>query len=90
MKLPSNESEAWDELEKSKEVHQLRVLVNGIIAEGTAGRAGSGSQYIHVMRKTEALLEWIGGRRYGSPSFYISYLEGEKLIQLPYSEYALL
>lgn len=67
----------------------MEVLVHGVIAEGAAGRAGSGDQYIHIMHVENVLITNICGRLYGCPGLFITYFEGGKLKTIPVSEYGM-
>lgn len=58
-------------------------LVSGMIAQGMAGRAGGGDQYIIVVPRDTPWAIRITGRLYGTPSAYEYVFDGEKII--PYT-----
>lgn len=64
------------------------ILAEGIIAQGAAGRMGSGRQYV-VQLPFDAWIEWeISGRLYGRPGkFYSVYRRGDEC-PLVYSQEA--
>lgn len=58
-------------------------LVSGMIAQGMAGRAGGGDQYIVVVPRDTPWAIRITGRLYGTPSAYQYVFDGEKIV--PYT-----
>jgi len=56
-----------------------QVLVTGTIAQGDAGRAGSGTQMIAVVKKGEVFRTSYSGRLYGAPSAHYYMFDGEKI-----------
>jgi hypothetical protein len=63
-------------------------LASGTIAEGTAGRMGSGEQMIAVMPKGVVFRTSYSGRLYGNPSAHYYVWNGEKLISATWEERA--
>jgi hypothetical protein len=61
-------------------------LVCGVIAEGDAGRMGSGEQLIAVMPKGVVFRTTYSGRLYGSPAAHYYMWNGEKLIAVTWEE----
>lgn len=61
-------------------------LVDGEIAQGGAGNAGSGSQYIAVMPKNVVFRLNISGRLYGSPSSYYYRFDGNTVTALTWED----
>lgn len=61
-------------------------LVRGIIAEGDAGRMGSGEQLIAVMPKGVVFRTSYSGRLYGNPDAHYYLWNGEKLIAVTWEE----
>ncbi len=47
------------------------ILASGTIAQGDAGRMGSGNEYVVVRPVPSAVKVHIGGRRYGAPTDYV-------------------
>jgi hypothetical protein len=57
-----------------------KIIVEGKIAEGEAGFAGSGKQYICTMPKNAVFLTYYGGRLYGAPSSHYYVWNGERIL----------
>lgn len=62
------------------------LLATGEIAEGAAGRAGHGCQYVILLPKEEVVRTAYHGRLYGKPSQHFTMWDGEKLISLTTEE----
>lgn len=62
------------------------VLSEGCIAEGAAGRMGSGSQLIAVMPKDVIFRTGYSGRLYGAPRAHYYMFDGEKIIAVTWEE----
>jgi len=56
------------------------VLVKGIIAQGDAGRMGSGEQMVAIMPKGVVFRTAYSGRLYGEPSQHYYYWDGTKMV----------
>jgi len=56
-----------------------KVLTMGIIAQGIAGRMGSGDQLVALIPKGVVWSAYIGGRRYGAPRVYYYIFDGKKI-----------
>jgi len=63
-----------------------KVLARGVIAEGAAGRAGSGEQFILLLPRDEVLRTAYTGRLYGGPEEHYLWFDGEKIIRLTCEE----
>ena len=55
------------------------VLIEGIIAQGTAGNMGSGTQLVAVVKKGEIFRTSYSGRLYGAPSAHYYLFDGQKI-----------
>ncbi|HRH32818.1 MAG TPA: hypothetical protein PK720_01555 [bacterium] len=55
------------------------IICQGMIAQGDAGRMGSGSQIIAVIPKNSIFRTGYSGRLYGSPRAHYYFWDGEKL-----------
>lgn len=62
------------------------ILVKGIIAEGAAGRMGSGEQLVAAMPKGIVFRTGYSGRLYGGPSAHYYVWTGEKLLSATWDE----
>jgi hypothetical protein len=62
------------------------VLVKGVIAQGAAGRMGSGEQLVAVMPKGIVFRTGYGGRLYGAPSAHYYIWDGEQLLSATWEE----
>lgn len=62
------------------------ILASGSIAQGDAGRMGSGEQLIAVMPKDVVFRTGYSGRLYGSPSAHYYKFDGEKIIAVTWEE----
>ncbi len=58
------------------------VLVEGVIAQGAAGRMGSGKQLVAVMPKDVVFRTGYSGRLYGAPREHFYRWDGQRLISL--------
>lgn len=56
------------------------ILVRGVIAQGAAGRMGSGEQLVAVMPKGVVFRTGYGGRLYGAPSAHYYSWDGQQLL----------
>lgn len=65
-----------------------KVLVEGVIAQGAAGRMGSGSQKIALMPKGAVFRTGYSGRLYGDPSAHYYLWNGEQLLAATWEERA--
>lgn len=62
------------------------VIAEGCIAEGMAGRAGSGSQIVALVPRNVVLCTAYSGRLYGEPREHYHTFDGEKIISLTIEE----
>jgi len=62
------------------------ILVNGVIAQGDAGRMGSGDQLIAVIPKNVVFSTKYYGRLYGAPSEHFYIFDGDKIISVTKEE----
>lgn len=62
------------------------VLAEGVIAEGAAGRAGAGYQYIAKVPKGEVFRTAYGGRMYGRPSNHYYLFTGTEVLCQTWSD----
>lgn len=58
-----------------------KILATGRIAQGAAGRMGSGEQHILLIPKDEVLRVAMSGRLYGQPSEYFYVFDGQQVIK---------
>lgn len=74
---------AWDSVfEKEIEFHQFpgEIICEGVIAQGDAGRMGSGEQLVAVMPADTVFRTGYSGRLYGAPgAHYYVYRDGQIL-----------
>jgi len=63
-----------------------KVLVNGAIAEGTAGRMGRGDQLIAIMPEGIVFRTGYTGRLYGEPSAHYYIFDGERILSATWQE----
>lgn len=63
-----------------------KVLVEGVIAQGDAGRMGSGDQLIAVIPKNVVFSTKYYGRLYGAPSEHYYIFDGDKIISVTKEE----
>lgn len=56
-----------------------QTLARGVIAQGAAGRMGSGEQYIVLLPKNARVLVKRSGRLYGSPPAHYVWFDGQKM-----------
>lgn len=56
-----------------------RILATGTIAQGAAGRAGSGDQHVAVLPKGAIFRTAYSGRLYGGPSHHYFFWDGQKI-----------
>lgn len=64
------------------------IIVEGTIAQGTAGRMGSGKQLVAVMPKGVVFRTGYGGRLYGRPSEHFFLWTGELFLSVTWEERA--
>ena len=62
------------------------VLVSGIIAQGGAGRMGSGRQLIAIVPRDVVFVTRYSGRLYGAPSAHFYLFDGEKITSVTLQE----
>lgn len=62
------------------------IIAEGVIAQGGAGRMGSGHQLIAVMPKGIVFRTGYGGRLYGAPSAHYYKWDGKQLIAVTWEE----
>lgn len=62
------------------------VLVEGVIAQGDAGRMGSGDQLVAVIPKNTVFSTKYYGRLYGEPSAHYYIFNGDKIISVTEEE----
>lgn len=62
------------------------VLVEGVIAQGGAGRMGSGDQLVAVIPKNVVFSTKYYGRLYGAPSEHFYIFDGDKIISVTKEE----
>jgi len=65
-------------------------LITGRIAQGDAGRMGSGTQGVAVIPKGQVFRTWLGGRVYGAPRSMYYLWTGEELLYATWEERELL
>lgn len=63
-----------------------QALCTGVIAQGDAGRMGSGEQLVAVMPSDKVFRTGYSGRLYGGPSAHYYKLVGNKLVALTWDE----
>ena len=61
-------------------------LISGTIAQGAAGRMGSGEQLVAVMPKDTVFRTGYSGRLYGSPNSHYYKWDGQQLLALSWDE----
>ena len=57
-----------------------KILAEGVVAQGAAGRMGSGRQLVAVLDKGAIVTVTYQGRRYGSPKLRFYFWNGENLV----------
>ena len=62
------------------------VLVEGVIAQGDAGRMGNGDQLVAVIPKNVVFSTKYYGRLYGAPSEHFYIFDGDKIISVTKEE----
>lgn len=62
------------------------VLVEGIIAQGDAGRMGSGEQLVALIPKNTVFSTKYYGRLYGAPSEHFYIFDGDKIVSVTKEE----
>jgi len=72
------------------ELGSTQPLVEGIVAQGDAGRMGGNSQYLLVLKEGENITYTRTGRLYGAEATFVVFNQGGNLQQLPLNEYNLL
>lgn len=63
-----------------------KILVEGVIAQGDAGRMGSGDQLVAVIPKNTVFSTKYFGRLYGAPSEHFYIFDGDKIISVTKEE----
>lgn len=63
-----------------------KVLAEGVIAQGNAGRMGSGSQHVAIMPANTVFRTAYSGRLYGAPSEHFYIFDGDKIISVTKEE----
>jgi hypothetical protein len=63
-----------------------RDLVRGYVAQGAAGRAGGGAQFVSVMPRDVVFRTSYGGRLYGKPSSHYYMFDGNKVLCATWDE----
>lgn len=89
-RIGEEEYEEWGE-KKTRLTFDLfpgEIIVSGTIAQGDAGRMGSGSQYIATMPKDVVFRTSYSGRLYGAPSAHYYVWTGERLLAATWEERA--
>lgn len=64
----------------------LDILARGVIAQGDAGRAGSGDQLVAVMPRGVVFRTGYGGRLYGAPAAHYYMFDGETIKGVTWEE----
>lgn len=62
------------------------ILVEGVIAQGDAGRMGSGHQYVAIIPKGVVFRTGYSGRLYGKPAAHYYLWDGERLLAATWEE----
>lgn len=62
------------------------ILVDGVIAQGDAGRMGSGSQYVALIPKGAVFRTGYSGRLYGKPVAHYYMWDGARLLSATWEE----
>lgn len=78
----------WDGPVKLFHEFPGEVLVEGRIAQGDAGRMGSGRQLVALIPRDTVFRVGIGGRLYGKPSAFYYMWNGEELLAATWEERA--
>ena len=84
-----NSSYQWDAIfERKLEFHPFpgEILCKGIIAQGQAGRMGSGEQLVAVMPRGVVFRTGYSGRLYGAPPAHYYIWDGENLLSATWQE----
>ena len=87
-----NSSYQWDAIfERKLEFHPFpgEILCKGIIAQGQAGRMGSGEQLVAVMPRGVVFRTGYSGRLYGAPTAHYYIWDGENLLSATWQERSL-
>jgi|GEM_PF-812743 len=63
-----------------------RILATGVIAQGNAGRMGSGEQIIAIVPKNVVFRTGYSGRLYGTPAAHYYIFDGEQLLAVTWGE----
>lgn len=63
-----------------------QILASGLIAQGDAGRMGSGDQYVALMPRAMVWRTGYSGRLYGSPSAHYYLFDGRKILSATLAE----
>ena len=62
------------------------IVAEGIIAQGDAGRMGSGKQLIAIMPRDVVFRTGYNGRLYGAPAAHYFMFDGEKIISVTWEQ----
>lgn len=63
-----------------------KVLVDGVIAQGDAGRMGSGRQLVAIIPQNTVFRTAYSGRLYGAPSEHFYLFDGDKIVSVTKEE----
>jgi hypothetical protein len=80
-----DEGTVWD-WQPLEEVPGCTVLLEGVVAEGGAGRMASGPQYLAILEPGVRLVAHRTGRTYGKPCDLLIAWDGETLSLTPWEE----
>jgi len=85
-KCPNEECSSWDGPQPKFGEFPGEILTKGEIAQGDAGRMGSGNQLIAVMPKGVVFRTGYSGRLYGAPAAHYYMWDGERLLCATFEE----
>lgn len=77
---------AWEPIQLRFKPFPGEILVKGVIAQGLAGRMGSGEQLVAVMPKGVVFRTGYSGRLYGAPAAHYYVFDGEKILAATWEE----
>lgn len=80
------EERSWGDNVRICEKFPGEIITQGTIAQGDAGRAGSGQQMIAVVPADVVFSTSYGGRLYGSPSSHYYQFDGDDITALTWEE----
>lgn len=63
-----------------------KILVDGVIAQGDAGRMGSGRQLVAIIPQNTVFRTAYSGRLYGAPSEHFYLFDGDKIVSVTKEE----